>query len=119
MELYKYCARAWMDALLESGCLRIRTLFDYRDTPKYGERTGDLLEGITKTNANLIFFDHRFIPQIEVDSTVRVEGEGNKQLRRFRIDALKSPNMFVFSAAKEYSEDAHRRWLEHSAAPRR
>jgi hypothetical protein len=51
MQLYKYCRGEHFRALKERGVVRIGTLADFRRTDRYGELTGDALEGSKSPNA--------------------------------------------------------------------
>ena len=101
-----------MDSMLATGAARIGTLVDYRNAGEHGELVGDTLEGskllagtILNLNAEkakqfpglegLIEINGGFIGTLEVSNYVRSI-----------VDAL------IFSASREYSEEAHRRWHE-------
>src|SRR5260221_12552061 len=112
MQLYKYCKKIHMDAMLKNGSARIGSLFDWRQQGKYGEMTQDESEGITKSSGNIIFYDYKNIAALEIESTVRVEGEGANQVRHFTNDRMLSPNVYTFSTSSSYSQDEHQKWFE-------
>lgn len=101
-----------MDATLARGQVRIGTLFGWRDSGKHGEMSTDEAEGIFRNPPNLIFHGPADFQAMMADSTVRVEGDGASQLRHWKIDAVRSSNVYTFCAASAYSDDQHKAWLE-------
>jgi len=112
MELYKYCKREHMDLLLNKGSLRLGTLFDWRKRNQYGEMVFDESDGYTKITGNIVFYDHSFVSDNLVVSTVSVEGSGTNELRHFKNELLQTNDFYTFSATMNYSESDHNNWYE-------
>jgi hypothetical protein len=111
-QLFKYCRREHMEAMLSRGAARIGTLYGWRQSARYGEMTADEAEGILgNPSGNLIFWDPPEPDSFQADAEVTVEAEGPAQLRHFRTLAWRSENVYTFSTSTEYSEGQHRAWL--------
>lgn len=112
LQVFKFCKSKDMKSLVERGSVRIGTLFDWRKQEKYGEMAADQSEGITQTPFNIIFYDHRFINAMQIDSRVWVDGDKPSQIRHFKNEVLRTPNLYTFSTSATYSEEIHKKWFE-------
>ena len=112
MELFKYCRKPHMEAMLASGAARIGTLFDWRRSSAYGELIADESEGHTTLTGNLIFYDTTHLQSMLVDSHVGSEADRSTSGVPFRNEALRTHNHFAFSASATYSKEDHTRWFE-------
>lgn len=101
-----------MEALLKHGSVRIGTLFDYRKTDVHGEMTGDDREGTTELTGNIISYDPTFMPEILVDSTVKVTDSGADELRHFTNHRVRSTNLYTFSTSATYTSELHQLWID-------
>ena len=111
MELFKYCKRAHVPIVHSKGAVLIGTLFDFRKTDKYGELIADQHEGskaISGTATNLNAINVHLYPGlkglINLSSGATI---GQINVSNYTVSCQ---NMFVFSAAQEYSLEEHRRW---------
>lgn len=112
MEVFKYCTKQNMDSMLLHGQIRIGTLFDWRRSHQYGELVGDQDEGYTRIGGNVLWYDHRFVGAILVESTVVDNSTPGNHNVHFTNHAFHTPNVFTLSVSTTYSEHDHRLWLE-------
>jgi hypothetical protein len=120
VELYKHCKSAHHDSLLSSGSLRVGTLKDYRRTEIYGELVGDENEG-KKTIGGIISeltseSAHQYpgIEALRQARLINIDMSGGGSITNLTIKnaVSESHNLLVFSAAAEYSREAHVQWLK-------
>lgn len=113
MNLYKYCSRQWLEAFFRDGSLRIGTLYDWRNTEKYGECVGDEREGLFEIVGNLIFFDPTHKDEFDIKSKVSELYVGvDGPVRTFRHERIQSKDCYAFCTADRYSLDDHHTWKE-------
>lgn len=111
MELFKYCKLSHMKSMLENGCTKVGTLFDWRRADTYGDFVTDSSEGHTNLTGNLIFYDVTHIHAMIVDSSVE-ESSDYPGSRNFKNLAVRSADHFAFSAATAYSLADHQKWYD-------
>jgi hypothetical protein len=113
MELYKYCKKEHMEAMLERGAARIGTVYGWRQIhQEYGELVVDESEGFTEVGGNVVFWDHRFVPDFLVESSlINKSSPGNHHVE-FKNSTFYTPDRYAFSAAMTYAEEDHQRWFE-------
>lgn len=113
MELYKYCKRDHLPLRGSSCSVRVGTLHDYRNTEKYGELISDIHEGskiISGTVANLSKKNIHQYPNL--GGIIELGESGSIGSLVMTNCTIISENMFIFSAAQEYSRSEHERWYE-------
>ena len=116
MKLYKYCSKVHGSAFLSNGSLRIGTLYDFRDTEKYGVQVADRHEGTKKlagTTNNLDTESQKAYPMLA--GLINIEGKGTVGTLTVANHVVESPDLFVFSCATYYLLDAHVLWNEHES----
>jgi hypothetical protein len=110
MELFKYCRREHMLALRDTGAVLVGSLSDFRKTEKHGELVSDNCEGsksLTGTVSDITPESFHRYPALTGILEIRGGYIGQVSMDNCRV---MTPDLLIFSAAKEYSEDAHRRW---------
>src|SRR5258708_36704720 len=93
MQLFKYCKSVHMESLFKEDSIRIGTLFDYRRDSQYGEMVTDSCEGKITLTGNLIFWDHRFINTIRVESEVTTSEVDGQTVRHFKNKWIDSADL--------------------------
>lgn len=102
-----------MEAMFATGAVRIGALHGWRQSGKHGEMSTDESEGILRNpSGNIVFRDPPEPDSFAVDAVVTVEGEGSAQLRHFKINALRSEDLYTFSTSSAYSGEQHRAWRD-------
>lgn len=113
MELFKYTRREHFDSLSNSGAIRIGTLFDFRNTDRYGNQVGDQREGHAKFGGNFLnirpgnnLVSHHPALQglVKIGEGVHIE---NLVLNDINVQ---SENLYIFSTVGSFTEEAMRRW---------
>ena len=114
MKLYKYCSNTHGASFLSNGSLRIGTLYDFRNTEKYGKQVADRHEGSKKLAGEIRNLDaesHKTFPMLA--GLVNIQGSGTVGKLIVTNHVVESPDLFVFSCATDYSLDAHAVWKQH------
>ena len=122
MSLYKFAEQRWMNSFLETGSLRIGTLYDYNNERKYGSKIGDTKDGI-KNFTGQIDQDIRKVREDNVHPALCPlvhlgAGCENVSIRNCHVRNAKvrSPNVFIFSMAHTYSKELHKEWMNDDKA---
>jgi hypothetical protein len=113
MDLFKYTRFEHEESLLLRGEVRIGTLFDFRRTELHGEQIGDVREGQVNLAGEFENVTHELTSNHPVLSTLIKQAPGAK-IGSFKIDNLtfSCKNLYVFSASKDFSEQALKRWYD-------
>lgn len=113
MELFKYCRREHMLALKDTGAVRVGSLSDFRKTDRYGELVSDDYEGSKKLAGTISNLNSENVHQYPgLKGLISIEGGGSVGLLTVTDFVHSVPDLLIFSAAKEYSEAAHRLWAD-------
>lgn len=112
MELFKFCRHEHLLSMKNSGSVRIGTLSDYRKTDKHGELISDEFEGSKRMSGSISNINsenaHKY-PGLE--GLVKVEsGGGMTGQLTFNNCVFSVPDLLIFSATKEYSQQIHELW---------
>ena len=113
MELFKFCRHEHMLSMKNAGSVRIGSLSDYRKTDKYGELVSDNFEGskrLAGTISNINSENAHQYPGLE--GLIGIEGGSTIGQLTVTNFVRSVPDLLIFSAAKEYSEETHKRWAE-------
>jgi hypothetical protein len=100
--LFKYLMRDHAEALVETGELRISTLYDLQDEERYGDEIGDKEEGLRTVYSDEDFdIDH--VPEFARGTLIQPQGHKNVEFRgiEFRLDRT-SPNLYTYSTCQIY-----------------
>jgi hypothetical protein len=109
--LYKYVSAAGLDDLIHHGCIRVGTLFEYRDESHHSEEVGDRREGSRRIVVDVA--GRNADPHEEADRTVRELGLDEHENAEVRVEPnedcvvieARSPNLYLFSASLRCDKD--------------
>ncbi|EHH1028503.1 hypothetical protein BT047_RS21925 [Vibrio parahaemolyticus] len=113
MSLYKFVERQFLDSFFTSGCLRLGTLYDFKDTVEHGESRGDKSEGehqlIRSIDGTVTLTKDKHEPI--VSEVFKMVGEGESYISNLSIVVpRRSPDGFVFCTSKLYTEELFWKW---------
>lgn len=113
MSLYKFVEREFLDSFFTTGCLRLGSLYDFKDTIEHGDSRGDKSEGehnlIRGIDGTIAITKDKYEPIIS--EVFRMEGEGESYLSNLSIVVpRRSPDGFVFCTSKLFTEELFWRW---------
>ncbi len=100
--LYKYLTRAYAEKMVETGEVRVATLYEFQNTEQYGDERGDNAEG-RRTVYSTESFDERTIPAFAKDTLIKNPlgvpfKVQNVELRLER----QSPNLYIYSTCQVF-----------------
>lgn len=113
MAFYKFIEAEYLDSFFTTGCLRLGTLHNFKDTVEHGLSRGDKFEGEHQlkriNNGELKLTKDKDEPIISEMFKIGGEGEATIIGGTF-IVSRKSPDGFVFCSSHYYNEELFYRW---------
>ncbi len=102
MSLFKFIEREFLDSFFATGCLRLGTIYDFKDIIEHGMSRGDQSEGehhlIRRINGTVKLAKDKYEPVIS--ELFRFEGEGEASISNLSIVVpRKCPDGFIFAPA--------------------
>lgn len=114
MVLYKFIEKKFLDAFFKTGCLRLGTIYDFKDTAEHGAARGDSEEGIhyltREFEGNVSISKETYEPIIS--EMIRMEEYGQASIvgpAKFVVPRL-SGDGFVFCTSQLYNETLFEQW---------
>ncbi|KPZ66126.1 hypothetical protein AN392_00698 [Pseudoalteromonas sp. P1-16-1b] len=113
MPLYKFIEREFLDSFFTTGCLRLGTIYDFKDIVEHGISRGDHLEGQhgvkRSNNGTLELTKDKHEPIIS--EMFKMEGEGSATINGGTfVVTRKSPNGFIFCTSNQFTEKLFYDW---------
>jgi len=112
--LYKFIERDHLNSFFNNGCLRLGTLYDFKDTILHGETRGDTSEAehhlIRDAGESLILSPKKYEPLFS--EMFDVQGVGEITFSNLSIVApRKTEDAFIFCSSYIFNEKLFRKWL--------
>jgi len=113
LSLFKFIEREFLDSFFATGCLRLGTIYDFKDIIEHGMSRGDQSEGehhlIRRINGTVKLAKDKYEPVIS--ELFRFEGEGEASISNLSIVVpRKCPDGFIFCTSNRYNEKLFKDW---------
>lgn len=115
MHLYKFIEKEFLDSFFKTGCLRLGTIYGFRDIVQYGVSRGDQLEGqhylSRGIDEKLKLSKGSYEPIISEVFDFGSEAEGEVNISGFTVVVPRQcKDGFIFCTSNRYNEKLFRDW---------
>jgi hypothetical protein len=113
LPLYKFIEREFLDSFFTTGCLRLGTIYDFKDIVEHGVSRGDHSEGehhlIRGIDGTVKLTKNKHEPIIS--ELFKFEGEGEASISNLSIIVpRRCQDGFIFCTSNQYNENLFRDW---------
>ncbi|HBX8162638.1 TPA: hypothetical protein MIH43_25730 [Klebsiella pneumoniae] len=116
MPLYKFLEEQHLESFFDKGCLRLGTIYDFKDILTHSLGRGDSKEGRRQINRDVtenLYLNSSSNENVISDS-LEVTGNGSVNITNSTFYVIRnSPNAFIFCSSNAYSNELFKKWNEH------
>ncbi|MFT7423146.1 MAG: hypothetical protein ACI8UC_001216 [Psychromonas sp.] len=113
LSLFKFIEKEFLDSFFATGCLRLGTIYDFKDIEEHGISRGDHSEGehhlIRGIDGTVKLTKNKHEPLIS--EVFKFEGEGEASISNLSIVVpRRCEDGFIFCTSNQYNENLFRDW---------
>ncbi|MHB2213351.1 hypothetical protein ACX64P_07825 [Raoultella ornithinolytica] len=116
MPLYKFLEAQHLESFFDKGCLRLGTIYDFKDIITHSLGRGDSQEGRRQVNRDVnknLSLNSSSVEEVISDS-LEVTGNGSVTITNSTFYVIRnSPNAFIFCTSNIYSNELFYKWNAH------